>query len=98
MATVEAMQNHVAPIVFNGGGQKEIVQHKKNGFRVNSLRGLRYYTKLLINSEDLRKKIAEEAYKRSHVFSYNVFKKKITDFFDKLEEDYLREKDWLKQE
>ncbi len=37
MATVEAMQNSCAPIVFNGGGQPEIVEHGRSGFLFNTV-------------------------------------------------------------
>jgi glycosyltransferase involved in cell wall biosynthesis len=36
MTVVEAMQNEAVPIVYDGGGLPEIVDHGINGFRVKS--------------------------------------------------------------
>ena len=33
MTTVEAMQNGCVPVVFDGGGQREIVEEGRSGFR-----------------------------------------------------------------
>lgn len=35
MTTVEAMQNYCVPIVIDGGGQKEIVEHGVSGFSLH---------------------------------------------------------------
>mgnify|MGYP001422902819 CR=1 FL=1 len=85
MTTVEAMQNYVVPVVIDGGGQKEIVEHNKSGFRFNTLDELVSYTLELIHNEKLRKEMAINAYKRSHLFNADVFKEKIDKLFDEVE-------------
>lgn len=69
MTIAEAMQNRVTPIVFNGGGQKEIVSKGINGFRASSLSDLGKYTAELIADSELLKNLGEEAYKKSKEFS-----------------------------
>lgn len=73
MTTVEAMQNKCAPIVINGGGQREIITHKKNGFTFNTTKQLKRYTKKLIKTKSKRKKIQRAAYTRSKDFSKKKF-------------------------
>ena len=85
MTTVEAMQNYCVPIVFDGGGQKEIVEHGISGFRFKTIEELQSYTLKLINSEELRAELARKAYERSHCFTYTIFKKYILEFFANVE-------------
>ncbi len=44
MTTVEAMQNCCVPIVIDGGGQREIVEHGDSGFRFSTLEELRTFS------------------------------------------------------
>jgi len=44
MTTVEAMQNYCVPVVIDGGGQREIVEHGISGFRFTSKEELKSYT------------------------------------------------------
>jgi len=81
MTTVEAMQNHCVPIVIDGGGQREIVEHGVSGFRFKTIKELELYTLKMINDEGLRKKIARKAYERSHCFTSAIFKKRLLEFF-----------------
>jgi glycosyltransferase involved in cell wall biosynthesis len=85
MTTVEAMQNYCVPIVFDGGGQKEIVEHGVSGFRFKTIEELQSYTLKLINSEELRVELARKAYERSHFFTSTIFKKYILEFFANVE-------------
>ena len=80
MTTVEAMQNYCVPVVIDGGGQKEIVEHEWSGYRFSSLDDLKMYSLTLIGDEGRRKMMAECAFERSHLFSKDVFKIK----FEKL--------------
>ncbi len=89
MTTVEAMQNYCVPIVINGGGQKEIVEDGKSGFRFDTLDKLLFYTEKVVNDEHLRKILAVNAYERSHRFNLEVFKNSILQLFSEIESELL---------
>lgn len=73
ISTVEAMGAGAVPVVISAGGQKEIVEEKKNGFLWNTLDELMGRTKLLTENEELWKKMSQEALKRAKFFAGNRF-------------------------
>jgi glycosyltransferase involved in cell wall biosynthesis len=73
ITTVEAMGSGVVPVVFNAGGQREIVDDKINGYLCDSKEDFISKTTALIKDEELLKKVALEAVKRSGVFSGDRF-------------------------
>jgi glycosyltransferase involved in cell wall biosynthesis len=81
MTIVEAMQNRAVPIVFDGGGQREIVEHGSSGFRVSSTAELMTFTLKLIREPQLREELGTNAFERSKAFTREVFEKKTKDFF-----------------
>jgi glycosyltransferase involved in cell wall biosynthesis len=81
MTIVEAMQNRLVPIVFDGGGQREIVEHGVNGFRVQSSAQLMAFTMKVINEPELREELSRSAFERSKVFTRETFEKKVKEFF-----------------
>ncbi len=85
MTTVEAMQNYCVPVVIDGGGQREIVEHGISGFRFTSKEELKSYTLKLINDDCLREKMAKNAYNRSKKFTKEEFEKKALEFFSDVE-------------
>ena len=85
MTTVEAMQNYCVPIVINGGGQREIVEHGINGFLFSTEEELISWTLKVIDDDELRKRIAQGAYEKSHRFNADVFKKNALSFFANVE-------------
>lgn len=89
MTIVEAMQNNIVPIVYDGGGQKEIVIHNVSGFRVKSTAQLIRYTLEIIRDNDTLNNIGLEAYKRSKLFNKNIFEERVLKFFKDLLEDYM---------
>ncbi|MBI4689735.1 MAG: glycosyltransferase, partial [Nitrospirae bacterium] len=91
MTTVEAMQNYCVPIVIDGGGQREIVEHGESGFRFKTIEELQLYTMNIINDENLRKQIAIKAYKKSHDFNFDVFREKIIALFSEIENELIGE-------
>lgn len=95
MTTVEAMQNKCAPVVIDGGGQKEIITHKENGFRFSNLAQLKKFTLKLIKKEKLLKKIQNAAQKRSKDFSKSVFQKSFKKLVDKHHSDLLKTKNFI---
>jgi len=82
---VEAMQNYCVPVVIDGGGQREIVEHGKTGFRFSSIEQLQEYTLRVIRDEGLRKEMARNAYERSHLFNSETFKNQFLAFMTNVE-------------
>lgn len=89
MTIAESMQNRIAPIVFDGGGQREIVEHGKSGFRVTTTAELIRYTLTLMEDGALRKEAGEQAFRRSKLFSRERFEERVKDFFQQLLEEYI---------
>ncbi len=81
MTIGEAMQNRLTPIVFDGGGQQEIVDQGISGFRCSSVTGLIRYTLKLMQDETLRKEIGENAYLKSLKFNRERFSGEVRQFF-----------------
>lgn len=77
ISTVEAMAGGCVPIVIAKGGQTEIVENSISGYLWETLEELKQFTYKLINDDDLRRKIARQAIKRSKIFNKNKFKESI---------------------
>jgi glycosyltransferase involved in cell wall biosynthesis len=90
MTTVEAMQNRCVPVVIDGGGQREIVEHDQSGYRFSTLSDLCNYTVKLISTPDLMDRLKEGAYQRSQAFTQKRFEEAVDRFFRALEEEYRR--------
>jgi glycosyltransferase involved in cell wall biosynthesis len=88
MTIVEAMQNRSVPIVFDGGGQREIVEQEESGFRVGSTAELMAFTLRLVREPGLRKKLGAKAWQQSKKFSREVFEKNARDFFSTELQEY----------
>ena len=88
MATVEAMQNCCAPIVFNGGGQPEIVEHGRSGFLFNTVEELCQHSHQLIVNPDLLAELQAGAQQRSQNFRLARFDKKVKSFFEIIHQEY----------
>lgn len=73
ISTVEAMSAGAVPIVFNAGGQAEIVEDKKNGFVWDTRDELLKYTQEVVSNKMLQKTISQEAEKRAQFFSIDRF-------------------------
>ena len=74
MTTVESMQNYCVPIVIDGGGQREIVEHGECGFRFSTVAELQEFTLRCVDDPVLRQQLAQKAYARSHLFDCEVFR------------------------
>ncbi|MCX6580888.1 MAG: glycosyltransferase family 4 protein [Candidatus Aminicenantes bacterium] len=81
MTIVEAMQNRLVPIVFDGGGQREIVDHGVNGFRVQSTAQSMSFTMKLINEPALREELGRRAFEKSKLFTRETFELNVREFF-----------------
>lgn len=77
ITTVEAMSAGCVPIVFNGGGQKEIITHNVDGFLWNTREELIDYTVRVATDENLRSHLAANAVKKSKLFATKHFCKQI---------------------
>ena len=95
MTTVEAMQNGCAPIVIDGGGQREIIEDKMNGFKFSSEKKLISNTLKLIKDSKLLKQIQSEAKKSSKKYSKQVFQKKFKKVVDDLMQSAIAEKNFF---
>lgn len=84
MATVEAMQNGVVPIVFRGGGQLEILEHGVHGFFAGSREELLRHTLRLVRSPGLLAHMARSARVRGRAFSPGPFRAWVRRWFDDL--------------
>ncbi|HSA84325.1 MAG TPA: glycosyltransferase family 4 protein [Patescibacteria group bacterium] len=83
ISTVEAMGAGAVPVVFNAGGQKEIVTEKKNGLLWNTLEELEVKTKLLIDDERFLLQLSEHAKQRAQDFSKDMFSSEILHLIEK---------------
>jgi GT2 family glycosyltransferase len=90
MSIVEAMQNRCVPIVFNGGGQREIVEHARSGYRFDTLADLCQYSREVIATPSLMLKLQEAAYERSQAFARKHFEEFVKRFFGALENEYRK--------
>jgi len=89
MTTVEAMQNYCVPIVIDGGGQREIVGDGDCGFRFSTLAELQGFSLIVMGNAEQRRSMAERAFRRSHLFSREVFKEKLEKLLDEVELELL---------
>lgn len=89
MTTVEAMQNYCVPIVIDGGGQREIVEHGDSGFRFSTLEELKAFSLTVMVDKELCRRMGERAYQRSHLFNQAVFKDKLEELLDDVERELL---------
>jgi glycosyltransferase involved in cell wall biosynthesis len=78
MTTVEAMAAGAVPLVFNAGGQKEIVENGVSGITWNSTGELLKLTIKLIEEKGSIRMFSQKARQRSTFFSYERFEKEIS--------------------
>jgi glycosyltransferase involved in cell wall biosynthesis len=88
MSTVEAMQNKCLPIVFDGGGQREIVENGISGFRFATCSELLKYTLTVIRDPRMQKRLNEAAAERGKLFTRTAFATKVRALFTQLKKDY----------
>jgi len=88
MTIAEAMQNGCVPIVFNGGGQTEIVEDGVSGFLFSSEKELFDKTIELIKNQDLLVKIGKKAFQRGKQFNKDIFIAEIKTHFNQLLKEY----------
>jgi len=88
MTTVEAMQNGLVPLVYDGGGLREIVDHGENGFRVRSSAELLEFTARLLGDPEIIRQMGRAARKKSQLFTRARFEARVKDLFEKILKSY----------
>jgi glycosyltransferase involved in cell wall biosynthesis len=88
MTTVEAMQNGLVPVVYDGGGLREIVDHGLNGFRVRSTAELLDFTVSLVRDPGLVGRLSAAAAEKAKEYSRAKFEERVRSFFGRLLEEY----------
>jgi glycosyltransferase involved in cell wall biosynthesis len=88
MTTVEAMQNRAVPIVYDGGGLREIVDHGVDGFRVRTRGELLEYSMKLIRQPELIEGLGAAAHGKAQEFSRARFEEHVRAFFGRILEGY----------
>lgn len=78
ISTVEAMAAGAVPVVIGKGGQVEIVQQGKSGYLWETAEEFLEFTLKLVRDNTLREKLGKEAIIRAKDFSFDNFRKKIT--------------------
>lgn len=73
ISTVEAMGAGVVPVVFNAGGQREIVTEGKNGFLWDTLHELEEKTVLLSKDKKLLEELSRQAVKKAAEYEEKMF-------------------------
>jgi len=73
MTVAEAMQSGCIPLVFDGGGMREIVRSGENGYLFSSLAELVGATIKLIDMPALRANLAEAAWSAGRDFAKEIF-------------------------
>jgi len=84
MTTVEAMQNGLVPIVYDGGGLREIVDHGVNGFRVRSPAELIDYSLKLFGDPKIVEKLGRSAREKSQEFTRDKFEARVKNLFTEI--------------
>ena len=85
LAIVEAMSAGCVPLAFAEGGTTEIIQHGFNGFLWKSEDELLKMTTVLIEDEDSRVKMADNARKSAAKFGIQAFENRLADLVNGLQ-------------
>jgi glycosyltransferase involved in cell wall biosynthesis len=88
MTTVEAMERGAVPVVYDGGGLREIVDHGVDGFRVRTTGQLLEYSIRLLRDPGLIRTMGEAARAKAQHFSRAKFEERVRTFFDRLLQEY----------
>ncbi|MCJ7580581.1 MAG: glycosyltransferase, partial [Candidatus Aminicenantes bacterium] len=84
MNIVEAMQNECVPIVFDGGGQTEIVEEGISGYLFADELSLLKKTVELLNNPDRLLQLRKNAYEKGKQFHVDIFVEKVQSHFKQL--------------
>jgi len=73
LVPIEGMACAAIPIALRGGGVSETIIDKKSGLLCDTYKDLITKTKLVLNDQKLRQKIAQGAIKRANLFRKEIF-------------------------
>lgn len=82
ISTVEAMSAGIVPVVFNAGGQREIVTDSKNGYLWDTLDEFMNKTTELIKNDHLCNSMSKEALRRAEDYTLTKFCQEIKSLFN----------------
>jgi glycosyltransferase involved in cell wall biosynthesis len=88
MTTVEAMQNGAVPVVFNGGGQREVVEEGVSGRLFRDEEDLQSKTLQLIGDPSEMIRLSSGARESGRRFTKAVFMEKARKFFLQVADEY----------
>jgi len=89
MTTVEAMQNGLVPLVYDGGGLREIVDHGVNGFRVRSGAELLESSVRLLEGPEIIRQMSRAAREKSQLYTRARFEASVNTLFDRIFKNYI---------
>lgn len=75
ISTVEAMSSGAIPIVIGKGGQKEIIEDKKNGFLCETIDDIVENTYSVIKNDTMKANMQKQARERAQYFNKEKFEK-----------------------
>jgi glycosyltransferase involved in cell wall biosynthesis len=81
---VEAIQSGVVPVVYCGGGVREIIRPGIEGYLVKTLDELIKFTLDLVRYPALRETISQAACKRAQGFSFDNFRARLLDIIERV--------------
>lgn len=83
MAVAELMGAGVVPIVLDGGGLREIVEHGRTGLRWRTLDELAQYTLRLARDARLRRRLAGAGRQRAARWSLETYQRRVVDLAER---------------
>lgn len=73
LTTIEAMASGAVPVVFSGGGQKEVVGNWVSGFHWDTQKQLTEITQKILSDAKMWVRISKAARERAYMFGYDRF-------------------------
>lgn len=84
LSLIEVMSRGSVPIVYSVGVAPEIIKNGYNGFLVHNQKEVISYTKLLLENNSLRKKMAQAAYTTAQQFTADRMITQFIDLYNKI--------------
>jgi glycosyltransferase involved in cell wall biosynthesis len=84
ISTVEAMAAGAVPVVFDGGGQSEIITDDENGFLWDKVDQLVKKTQAIVNDSSQAKEISKAAINSSKKYSKKKFVEKLNEYLKQI--------------
>jgi glycosyltransferase involved in cell wall biosynthesis len=88
MTVAEAMRYGLVPVVFDGGGMREIVEQGATGYRIANSAGLLERTLELVAHGELRQRLGAAGAESARRFGLERFAGEVREIFDELLDEY----------